>query len=138
MESYTCAIKNKTRDIEKPVLAALFISALCFAGTDSVNYTFFVLTKIVSLVLFLIVCLVWNKRPLVPWQRLRKVIALYIGNSSNKGRELPAPLAFEKKGSEKTLKVADITTLKGISSRKRRRSYGPVRRNPALEQLSLW
>jgi hypothetical protein len=138
MESYTCAVKDKSKNIEKPVLAALFISALCFAGTDSVNFTFFVLTKIVSLVLVLIVCLVWSKRPLIPWQRFGKVIALYMVNSANKGREILARLAFDKKGSEKTIKVADITPLKGISSRKRRRSYGPVRRNPAIEQLSLW
>jgi hypothetical protein len=137
MESYTCAIKNKTRDIEKPVLAALFISALCFAATDSVNYTLFVLTKIISLVLVLIVCLVWTKRSLIPWHRLGKVISLYIGNSSNKQRELPAPLVFDQQRSEKVMKVSNISP-KGIPSRKRRRSHGAVRRNPALEQLNLW
>lgn len=46
--------------------------------------------------------------------------------------------SVDKEGSEKAIKVSDTTPRRGISSRRKRRSYGHVRRNIVLEQLSLW
>ena len=122
------------------MLAALFIFALCLAGADSVNYGFFVLTKVVSLILFLMVCSVWSKRPIIPfisWWQFREVLTLYNADILSTNREV-LTLAFDKEGSGKTIKVSDTPPRRGISGRRRRRSYRYVRRNVALEQLSLW
>ena len=137
MGSYICAVKDKMKNIEESLLAALFISALCVAGADSIDYRFFVLTKVVSLFLFLIVCLLLSKRPLIPWRQLGKVLTLCSVNSSNRNRGA-LTLAFDKEDSGKGIKVSGTTPRRSISNQRKRRSGGHLRRNVTLEQLSLW
>lgn len=139
MGSYICAVRDERKKIEEPMLAILFISALCLAAADFADYSFFVLTKIVSLILFLMICLVWGKRPIISfisWRQVGEILTPYNTDNSSRDREV-LTLAFDEEGLEKTIKVSDTTPRRGISSRGRRKSYGHTR-NVALEQLSLW
>lgn len=70
------------RKIKEFILGLIFLVAICFAGVDSRDFTFFVLTKIVAISLFALAYVesrrLWNRKERISDQES------YLGESSRK------------------------------------------------------
>ncbi|MGH7889368.1 MAG: hypothetical protein ACRENF_02310 [Thermodesulfobacteriota bacterium] len=139
MESYVCAVKDKRGKIEESMLAVLFLSALCLAGADFANYGFFIFAKVVSITLFLMICSLWLRQPIIPYmyrRRIREVLTQDSPGYSTENQEF-LKLTVDDELSKVTVNVPFPSAPRVIPRRRRRRIYRHTR-STDLEQLSLW
>ncbi len=139
MGSYVRKLKNKRKKVEDSILVVLFLSALCLAGADFVNYGFFIFAKVGSLILFLMICSLWLRQPIIPymyWHQIREVF-----NQDNPGYSTEnqgvLKLTVDGELSKETVNVPFPSAPMVIPRRRKRRIYRHTH-SAALEQLSLW
>jgi len=141
MEADVSTVRGKRRRIEDSILVVLFLSALCLAGADFVNYGFFISAKVVSLILFLTICSLWQRQSTTPyininWRKFWEVLAQDNPGYSPESQQV-LKLTVDGELSEEAVDAPFPPATMAIPRRRRRRIY---RHTPdtALQQLSLW